>query len=316
MADKNSQRILSLVLCLTETKVPLLREQIKERVEWYRELSEQNFLATFERDKAMIRDWGIDVEAPSDGAEFRYQISQDSLTLPPLTFTEHEASLIAAAAQVWEHTKLIGESELALAKLHAAGVPVENPSVISSELPGHSETIDVLLTALTERQAVKFILGDTPERIVEPWYLQFRTGQWYLFGWDRGKNESRAYLVSRIKGLPKIVASQQQIAPPKEDYEAMMEKAFPNTGDRIAKIAIRKGTVTDLRRKGTPRPEEIVQSLGDDFEVWEVPYASDGYHKERFLRAIAGEGSDVIVLEPYELRNQVIVMLESVLSHG
>lgn len=313
MADKNSQRIFSLVLCLSETKVPLLREQIREKVEWYHGLSDQNFLATFERDKALIRDWGIGIEVPGEGAESRYQILKDSHTLPPLDFTDEEANLIAAAAKIWDHTKLTGESDLALAKLRAAKVGLgEAPTQIQASLPGKSPKVDVLLEALTSRKAVKFKHGDSPERVVEPWYLHFYTGQWYLFGWDRSKGESRTFLVSKMASVPTIIQSAQPIDPPREDCSVLVERVFPITGDKVAKVAIRSGKVSDLRRKGTPISGEVP----DGFELWEVPYASDEYHEGRFAQAIVGEGADAIVFEPEELRSRVIELLKGVLENG
>ena len=313
MADKNSQRILSLVLCLSETKTPLLRGEIREKVEWYHGLSDQNFLATFERDKALIRDWGISIEVPGEGVESRYQILKDSYTLPPLEFTDEEASLIASAARIWDHTKLTGESDLALAKLRAARVGVGEPSQqIQASLPGKSPKIDALLEALTSRKAVRFKHGDSPERIVEPWYLYFRFGQWYLIGWDRSKEEIRTFLVSKMASVPQIIQSTQPIDPPREDSATLIEQVFPIAGDRSAKVAIRAGKVSDLRRKGTP----ISGVVPDGFELWEVPYPSDQYHQERFAQNIVGEGADVVVLEPIQLRSRVIDLLRGVVRNG
>ena len=83
----------------------------------------------------------------------------------------------------------------------ASAAPVAGQPAL--ELPG-GERVAVLFGAVAERRQVRFGYHGAA-RVIDPWRLSFRNGQWYLVGLDHSRGESRTFRLDRIETTPVLV---------------------------------------------------------------------------------------------------------------
>ena len=96
------ERLLNLVGLLLETPIPLTFEQIRETLEAYRSDNLDSAKRKFERDKDILREYGVPLEmAPTDAwdVEQGYRIRKDRYYLPEIAFTPEEVTALFVAAQ-------------------------------------------------------------------------------------------------------------------------------------------------------------------------------------------------------------------------
>ena len=87
---------------LLETRTPLTFEQIRETLEPYRQEKVDTAKRMFERDKDILRDYGVPLELVDTdvwGAEQGYVIPKDAYYLPEIAFTPEELAALFVAAQ-------------------------------------------------------------------------------------------------------------------------------------------------------------------------------------------------------------------------
>ncbi len=189
------ERLTDLVLVLLNARTPRTLEEIAATVPGYPE-SHAARRQAFERDKRILRDEGIPVVTePIDGPEqYGYRIDPDAFYLPDLELApDEQAALHLAVAGVH-----LGDpsGRDALAKLGASGVGEARPlaQVDSPKL------LVPLFDAVRTQAEVHFGYRGT-RRTVAPATLEFRSGRWYLVGWDREREAPRTYRVDRIESL-------------------------------------------------------------------------------------------------------------------
>lgn len=314
MAPRKSERIMNLAICLLMARRFLDKNHIRTVVDGYAGLSDAAFERTFERDKDDLRAMGVPVETGSNSSlfpdEIGYRIRRADFELPPIEFTPDEATALGLASQVWETAAVAEPTVSALAKLRAAGIEPD-----ASRLPGISPSIGVkepafepLWQANLSQTVVRFGYRGV-RREVEPWLLTYRRGSWYLLGLDRVRQGTRMFKVGRIEDVPQPVGKPGAYRVPDDaDLEALTRSLEPAPADAEAVVAIRGDAAPDLRRRGAP--VEAAVALPPGFAAWRVPHRSDG----DFVAEVCGYGPSVLVLEPAELRRQVVERLRQVVA--
>ena len=129
MSIARAERLVNLVLCLLSTRQYLTADRIRTIVPGYPEDANPDaFYRMFERDKAELRDLGIPLETgrnnPFDAAE-GYRIARRDYELGDIDLEPDEAAAVALAVRLWDSPELNGAAEMALLKLRAAGVDVD-----------------------------------------------------------------------------------------------------------------------------------------------------------------------------------------------
>jgi proteasome accessory factor B len=210
--------LVNLVAALLDARKPLSREELRVRVGGYSD-DDGSFRRNFERDKDLLRQMGMPVvlepldRTKPEGAT-GYRIPRDRYQLPDPGLADDELSALRLAASAVDVEGAWGRSAAtgALWKLAAAGAPqrservaavVSTPAAVA--LPA-GERVAVLFGAVADRQAVSFRYH-AGERLVDPWRLSFRNGQWYLAGWDHSRGGSRTFRLDRIETTPQGVGS-------------------------------------------------------------------------------------------------------------
>ncbi|MFI6684536.1 helix-turn-helix transcriptional regulator [Streptomyces sp. NPDC050485] len=313
MAIAKAERLMNLALCLLGTRRPLSKRELRASIEAYLEAgSDDSFNRMFERDKDDLRELGLVIETVENiEGETGYLARRDSNRLPPVQLDAEEAAALGLAARVWQQARLAGAASGALQKLRAAGMPeAHNPyehSAIEPRIPVHEAAFEPLMLACRDRRPVVFDYRKAnavrPEtRHVEPWVLECWRGHWYLAGWDRDRGAERVFRLSRISG--KVRSRAGAFTAPVPDVVTVRETVETWAGEtatRSARIRLRAGAGYPLRSRATSARE-----LGDGWAELEIPY---GHGLDAHLVEF---GPDVVVLEPADLRADVIDRLRAV----
>ncbi|MCC3778227.1 YafY family protein [Streptomyces sp. UNOB3_S3] len=327
MAIAKAERLMSLALCLLGTRRPLTKGELRGSIEAYIEAGSASsgasdsgespkddaFNRMFERDKEDLRELGLIIETVEgvDG-ETGYLARRDSNRLPPITLDIEEAAALGLAAKVWQQARLAGAASGALQKLRAAGMPLaedlyEGQSALETRIPVHEAAFEPLMLAARDRRVVVFDYRKAnaarPEqRKVEPWALECWRGHWYLVGWDRDRGAERVFRLSRITG--KVRSRALPYTAPVPDHVTVrttVESWAGETATGTARIKVRAGHGYPLRARAV-----ATHDLGDGWDELEIPY---GHGLDAWLVEF---GADVLVLEPAELRADVIDRLRAV----
>ncbi|MEU2505671.1 WYL domain-containing protein [Streptomyces sp. NPDC007863] len=315
MAIAKAERLMNLALCLLGTRRALSKRELRGSIEAYLEASgDEAFNRMFERDKDDLRELGLVIETVENlDGEIGYLARRDSNRLPPITLDVEEAAALGLAARVWQQARLAGAASGALQKLRAAGMPEAEdayeiqPSALEPRIPVHETAFEPLMLACRDRRPVSFEYRKAnaarPEpRQVEPWTLECWRGHWYLAGWDRDRGAERVFRLSRITG--KVRSRAGAFTAPVPDAVTVRETVESWAGEtatRSARIRLRSGCGYPLRARATETSEGT-----DGWDELEIPY---GHGLDAWLVEF---GPDVVVLEPADLKADVVERLRAV----
>ncbi|MCH5642792.1 MULTISPECIES: YafY family protein [unclassified Gordonia (in: high G+C Gram-positive bacteria)] len=323
MATAKVERLLNLVICLLATRQFVTAEYIRHNVAGYSDegQSPEAFNRMFERDKTELRDLGIPLitgRSPMSGSAEGYRINRDSYELPEVSLDAQEAATIAMAAALWDTPEVSTLSQTAVLKLRAAGIPVrtEDELGISSggaaRSMGSEVVIGALLAAVDAGQAVEFThrsgsASAPATRTVEPWGVVTHRGRWYVVGHDRDRAATRTFRLSRISDLRSVGPSGAVKVPAGTDLQQIVSAAVDaaaGTDGRTARIWVATDRAAGLRRLAVgSEPGDYDGEPGDVLTV-------DIRSLSTLTRMVLGVGSGAVVLEPPELRDQVVAGLD------
>ena len=327
MAITKVERLMNLVICLLSTRQFVTAERIKDSVAGYGDSgSDEAFSRMFERDKNELRDLGVPLEtgiSVGNGGVEGYRINRDAYELPEIDLTREESAAVAVAVQLWESPELTSAAQSALVKLRAAGIQVDQDesaasvTAVPARTRGSEPALGALLAAVDAGRSVRFQHRSSATdpftvRTVEPWGVVTFRGRWYLVGHDVDRDDIRTFRLSRIGDDVEAFGRAGTVHKPEDvDLQSIVE--------RVAGTAEVSGTATvwvahdgavEIRRMGTIVEDRTVGNRHGS--VVRMPVRS----WEWVTRLIAGHGPDALVLDPPELRSDVIAALRSAVSEG
>ncbi len=202
-------------------------------------------------------------------------------------------------------------------KLRAAGVQLDADAdePIRTTPPrgvGSESVLGSVLAAINAGRPIHFDHRSVrtqqyTERTLEPWGVVTHRGRWYVVGHDRDRGQPRTFRLSRINGVVRPFGEAGSVqAPADVDLRELVAKAVTR-GDgpagTVATLWVAEGRGGGLRRMArTERPQERGGRAGTLLEI--------GVQSMEFItRQVLGGGPDVIVVEPEELRDNVIQAL-------
>lgn len=308
MADR-VERLTNLLALLLETRRPLTLHEIASELGGQYPDAGQARRAAFERDKASLREIGIDISSETFGGdragEMGYWINRAGFELPDLDLTDDEVRALQLALAATRPDSAIGEE--ALWKLGGVAGGVGGP--IRMHLP-ELPSLPVLRSAVAHRHPVSFAYAGIT-RTVNPWGLLLRDGFWYVIGFDHDRSDRRTFRVDRCEGEIFIDSSVEFERPD----DASLEGALPTNplligdefeGEREAliHIASRRAWLVE-REVGIDRVQD---RRSDGSIVISLPFTN-----EDALRSwVLGFLDDAELLEPEDVRHRLIGWLESV----
>jgi proteasome accessory factor B len=308
------ERLLNLVGLLLETPKPMTFEEIRRVLEPYGQSNPESAKRMFERDKDVLREFGVPLELVDVdvwGTEQGYVIPKDKYYLQEIAFEPDElgALLVAAqsggqdpAAEAGARKLLYGADGGILAGL--AGGPLASGSDARSNL------VHAAAEAAQELRRVRFSYrtsqGQEGERDVDAWAMVFRGGHWYLVGNDRDRDDVRAFRLSRIVG--ELVDGGEGSTPPAGFRAADHVQSGPWVagGDERATVLF-----SPARTWSALSQFPGARQVGTDDEGWgivELPMADE----DATVSLLLEYGPDAVVRSPASLRDAVIARLEAI----
>jgi proteasome accessory factor B len=316
------ERLVNLVVALVATEQGLTKDTILSSVSGYREQSEAGaskdaLEKMFERDKESLRRLGVPIETigdwadPDDLREARYRVPTAEYELPEdIVFTSAELALLNLAGGVWSESSMSAEARSGLRKIRALGIAVDEPIIgYSPRISLREPAFAALQQAIELSRVVTFPYlkpGEASPRTrrVQPLALVEYEGRWHVYGLDPGAAAERTFLLSRVV---------DEVTITRETFDAALrdgagERALAGLDAVAARnralLEVNPGTEAALRlsRRALPADQGI-----------RVPFVD----VHVFADELASYGPEVRVVEPAELRHQVIVRLEAArAAHG
>ena len=321
MSKRKTERLLGLVVCLLSTRRYLTADQIRQAVPGYPE-QDDLFKRMFERDKEDLRDLGVPLETglnhPFDD-DPGYRIRQQAYELPELRLEADEAAVLGLAVRVWQRAELAGAAAGALLKLRAAGLEAGDerpaPQDIEPRLGTPEPAFGPLWEAVRDRRPVTFShraagRSEPQRRELEPWGVVNRHGRWYVAGWDRGRQDTRVFRLSRIVGAVKFCGPPGSVTVPDgaDVRELVRDWDSAPAREHTAVLRVRSGAGVGLRRHAVSVSPDEAGPPGWDLVT--TRFANVG----SFADYAAWFGPDAVVLDPPDLREAVIARLKGVLA--
>jgi len=320
-----TERLLNLVIALLSTRMPLSKARIRAAVPQYHgTASDEAFDRMFERDKDELRELGIplvtSVIDPVFDDELGYRIDKREYALPEIAFEPDEVAALSLAARTWTRASLAGPAATALRKLRAAGVTMDDASLVGIEpvVRTTEEAFEPLRRAVRDRRAVTFGYrkpdAESTTRRLQPWGLAQWHGRWYLTGYDLDRGAARVFRVGRIDTAvtPVGPAGAYDIPADHDPREMVDSTQAPTSPPRVATLRVRQGSGNALRRRARLLAEHDGLGPIDGWSTVEVDFRD----VDRLADEVAGYGPDVVAVEPTDLREAVIRRLIGVTDAG
>ncbi|MGG7099899.1 helix-turn-helix transcriptional regulator [Rhodococcus sp. 24CO] len=321
MATSKIERLMNLVIALLSTRQFLTAEKIRDSVAGYSDSANyEAFSRMFERDKNELRDLGVPLETGPAGRFSTvegYRINRNAYELPDVDLTSEESAAVAIAVQLWESPELISAAQSALLKLRAAGVQVDGDvsaapiTAIPARSRGSEPALGKLLAAVDAGRAVHFqhraaLNEPFIERTVEPWGVVTHNGKWYLVGHDVDRDAVRTFRLSRIGDDVREFGPAGAVHKPEGlDLREVVDRV---TGSGVvtgtATVWVAANRAHELRRLASSMTDRTLTER--EGSVLSIPVRS----WEWTARLIAGHGADALVLDPPDLRADVITKLQ------
>lgn len=193
-APSRVERVLNLLALMLDTRIPRTREEYVREIAGYPQQTEANRRA-FERDKEILRGMGVPItmETIGDGTEVGYRVRPEDYCLPDLGLSADETAALRVAVNAISLGD--GSGHGALMKLGGVGDQESAPIASLPIAPALATLFDAF-----RRRAVATFSYRNEARTVEPWGLSSKRGHWYVVGFDRKRDATRAFRADRIEG--------------------------------------------------------------------------------------------------------------------
>ena len=308
------ERMINLVAALLEARRPLTRNEVHERVPGYAE-DDAAFRRMFERDKDLIRQMGIPLSVlpvdPGDpeGAE-GYRILKEHYELPdPGLHPDELAALHLAASAV--DLGGMPEGTEALWKLGGGGgddAPASGGPDPSVAIPG-SAYLPVLFGAIAARQPVAFKYRGTDRRL-DPYWLSFRNGRWYLAGFDHTRGEQRSFRLDRFETAPATTGSPGGFERPPGTAAGIPQPWELGEGDERIEALL----LVDADHAGWAVNEVGESAVRERRPDGAVVLALEVSNRDAFRSFVLGFLHHAEVLSPPELRHDMVQWLQALVA--
>ena len=314
---RKSERLLNLLITLLVSRTYVGKARIREVIEDYRTAGDEAFEKMFERDKEELRSLGVPIEVGYVDRAFEdepgYRVERSAFELPEIDLEPDEAAVVGLAARVWQHAGLAATTTQALVKLKAAGVGVDRTAldVVQPQLSAEEPAFEAFWDATRTRTEVTFdyrtsTSAEPATRRLQPWGVVSYRGRWYAVGHDVDRQQPRMFRLSRVQGAVRTTTRPQSYdIPAGTDLRELTQMLAPQRPDRTAVVLVRQGAGHGLRRHA--RPAEAGRGR-DGWDRLEVGFAS----AETLADEVLEYGADVVVVEPAEVRDEVVRRLERV----
>jgi proteasome accessory factor B len=311
VSDRKTERLINLTLALLATKRYLKKSEILSNVAGY-EGTQEAKERMFERDKDDLRSLGIEIEVGDLDIFFEdepgYRIPQKSYELNVPNLSGRELALLSIASSFWNDSVLAPNAQSGIRKLQSLGIPatLEFEFRMKYRFDNPSELLEEIAKAILQKSKIKFSYDSSSLKVrhLEPYRIVFWNSYWYLIGMDIDRTGIRLFKLSRFLGGIEISKKKNEFEIPSDFAVA---DHLPKSDVEVihsAKIEIRRETGTLLRQRGK------LLSQGSEYDTYELNYENERV----FLRELIWHGANVRILEPANLKEQLLAIIDGVLA--
>ncbi len=312
--SRKSERLVNLTIALLATKRFLTKGEIFRSIEGY-EGNDESKERMFERDKDDLRSLGIEIEVggldPLFNDEAGYRIKPENYTLDLGEISGADIALLSLAAQAWNGQALNAIAHSALLKLKSMGIDSDIDAIptLTPRMAWSTSELSTVLDAITTRTTIsfKYLSSELEEEVreVAPYALASREGHWYFGGLDSSRNSCRTFRLDRVSGEILTFGKVANFDIP-DDFD-LFESIENSQNYILATLDVRRDKALALRKMATSISEK---GEWDQITIKTSDQAS-------FIDTVLWHLDDVVVIEPKELRAQVIAELENLVKlHG
>ena len=298
MSDQKTERLINLTLALLSSKRYLTKSEIFNNVAGYSG-STETMERMFERDKDELRNLGIRIEVRALDPLFEddqgYLIDSDTFQINPNDFSQEEIFLLTMAANLWHGSALQKDSKAALLKIQSLDGLVATNTVASPVIEDNEDSKKLLLIfdAVERFITLEFEYKGTI-RQVKPYGIYTRRGFWYLAAQENDLVKS--FKVVRIGQTIRATSKAQGFAKPSEfKLSAFLEDINSPTTSK-AEVRIRKNQALALRKR------HKVEEVDSEWDKLFIDYIFE----EDLIESLLWYGSNLVVISPTSIRNQII----------
>ena len=311
MSDRKTERLINLTLALLATKRYLKKSEILANVQGY-EGTQEAKERMFERDKDDLRSLGIEIEVGDLDIFFEdepgYRIPQKSYELNVPNLTSRELALLSIASSLWNDSILAPSAQSGIRKLRSLGIPatLDFEFRMKYRFDNPSQLLEEIAKAILQKTEISFAYDSSSlkTRHLQPYRIVFWNSFWYLIGMDLDRKAIRLFKISRFLGGVEMSKKKNQFEIP-QNFD--VSEYLPKNDISIihsAKVEIKKDSAILLRERGK------LISQGEDFDTYEINFE----YERIFLREIIWHGSNVRIIEPANLVEQLLDLVDGVLS--
>lgn len=209
MSFSKSERILNLFFVLINSKRPIPRHEIRQRVNGYEECETENaFERMFERDKDELRNTGIKIDTvpidPLFDDELGYQVDSQTFLTKTVSWTPSERAILSLASTTWHRTEFENLAKTATLKTGGSikiKIDDKKTQIYSEELLKFRNILKSLNTkSIIEFGYVSFDEDEPKNRRVIPKKLYRQGDNWYFDAYDLASSNWKTYQTSRVVG--------------------------------------------------------------------------------------------------------------------
>ena len=311
MSDRKTERLINLTLALLATKRYLKKSEILSNVAGY-EGTQEAKERMFERDKDDLRSLGIEIEVGDLDIFFEdepgYRIPQKSYELNVPNLSGRELALLSIASSFWNDSALGPNAQSGIRKLQSLGIPatLEFEFRMKYRFDNPSELLEQIAKAILQKSRIKFAYDSSSLKLrqLEPYRIVFWTSYWYLIGMDIDRAAIRLFKLSRFLGGIETSKKKNEFEIP-SDFS--VSDHLPKSDVEVihsSKIEIRRETGALLRQRGK------LLSQGSEYDTYEINYENERI----FLRELIWHGANVRILEPVNLKEELLSIVDGVLA--
>lgn len=313
-----TERLLNLTLALLATKRPLTKNEIFAQIPGYSG-SAESMERMFERDKDELRELGVVVEVlPTDAYfedELGYQIIPRDYFLPDVSFSFEESIWLTIATNLLNEfspqenasqslQKLLTFSEASVNEIIQAG----NSSL--SQIP-FNENLRNIWRGIRDKNVLRFTYANPTglsERAVSPIILTSRIGNWYLVAKDALDDQVKTFRTDRMSEI-----TLDRHSPYEEVHESFDLEDFLQLfkGNLIESLKLRLHRALSMEHPLLSRASSL---SGETTSPAGSTVILENLDRDHALEMILWAGDAVEILEPVELRHEIVEILERIIE--
>jgi predicted DNA-binding transcriptional regulator YafY len=278
---------------------------------------------TVRRDITRLRDLGYPIEATT-GPYGGYELGSGG-RLPPLVLDDDEAVAATIALRAVAGGGASGMESAALSALTKVEqvLPAllrERVSALANTTVGlrrgdvppvNVETLITAALACRRSERLRFDYRDANEvvtnRLVDPYRVVFTARQWYLVAFDAARDDWRTFRVDRIFE-PRLSGARFVPKPDAPDAAQLVARGVA-IGAYSLQAVVRLHAPLERAAELLPPTVAVLEAAGDDTTIARI-----GGDADWIARYLAGLNCDFEILEPEEVRTELVAIATSLLE--